>query len=335
MKIVFDAVEPGEEALYKEALTGHDLTFLNEPVRAPREDIREAEVFCLFVSSSATREIIDSMPNLKTIVARSMGYDHVDLAAAKERGITVQYVPAYGARTVAEFAFALILNLSRKAYAAYDRLREEGTTDVKDFEGFDLAGKTLGIIGTGKIGKNMARIAKGFDMQVVLCDAFPDEAFAKDMDSHYCTPEDLVAECDIVSIHVPLLPETKHMINAAVFAKFKPGSYLINTSRGGVVDTKALVEALKNGTVAGAGLDVIEGERALLDETALLDDEHKDVQEFQELVAAHALVDMPNVIVTPHIAFNSREAKREILDVTVQNITSFIAGSPQNTVKAS
>jgi D-lactate dehydrogenase len=334
MKIVFDAVEPGERELYQEALAGHELTFLDAPLRAPRNEAKDAEILCIFVSSSAHREIIDSMPNLKAIVARSMGYDHIDLAAAKERGIVVQSVPAYGARTVAEFAFALILALSRKAYAAYDRLRTEGTTDVKDFEGFDLAGKALGVVGTGKIGKNMARIAKGFDMQVHLCDAFPDEAFAKEMNAPYCSVEELVAKSDIVSIHVPLLPQTKHLINADILAKFKPGSYLINTSRGGVVDTKALVEAMKSGKLAGAGLDVIEGERALLDETSLLGTDHHDVEEFQELVAAHALVDMPNVIVTPHIAFNSREAKREILDITVKDILSSIAGTPENVVKS-
>lgn len=333
MQIAFDAVEVGEEALYRKAFPDHELTFLDAPLRSPHDDIHAAEILSVFVSSSVTRDIIDSMPKLKSIVARSMGFDHIDRAAAKERHITVQYVPAYGARTVAEFAFALILALSRKAYSAYDRLRTEGTTDVKDFEGFDLAGKTLGVVGTGKIGKNMVRIGKGFDMHVLLCDAMPDELFAKEVGCDYCSLEQLVAESDVVSLHVPLLPHTKHLINESVLAKFKRGSYLINTARGGVIDTKALVQALKNGTLAGAGLDVVEGERALLDETSLLGKDHNDVQEFQELVAAHALVDMPNVVMTPHIAFNSREAKREILDVTVKNILSFVTGAPENVVK--
>jgi D-lactate dehydrogenase len=334
MRILFDKTEPAEQALYREMLTGHELVFLDSPIRAVVPELATADILSVFVSSSVTKEMIAAAPALKCVVARSMGFDHIDRAACKERGIVVSYVPSYGTRTVAEFAFALLLALSRKAYAAYDRLRTDGTTDVKDFEGFDLAEKTIGVVGTGKIGKNMARIARGFDMTVILCDAYPDEAFSKEIGSSYCALEDLVSRCDVVSVHVPLMPQTQHLINADVLAKFKKGAYLINTSRGGIVDTRALVDALKNGQLGGAGLDVIEGERALMDETSLLSDEHKDVKEFQELVAAHALLDMPNVILTPHIAFNTREAKREIAETAAKDILAFVNGAPVNAIPA-
>lgn len=335
MRIVFDQVEPEARAVFEAALTGHELVFLDTAAdKATPDVLRDAEVLSIFVSSRTTAEMLANMPKLKLIVARSMGYDHIDVAAAQGKGIAVSTVPTYGVRTVAEFAFALILALSRKAYAAYDRLKQEGTTDVKHFEGFDLAGKTIGIVGTGNIGKNMVKIAKGFDMKVIASDARQDDAFAKEQGFEYKPLEALVAESDIVSLHVPYLPATHHLINAEILAKFKKGSYLINTARGAVVDTKALVLALKSEQLGGAGLDVVEGERTLFDELSLLSDEHQDINEFQQLVAAHMLLDMPNVVLTPHIAFNSKEAKKEINEVAAKNIMSFIAGTPQNILKS-
>jgi D-lactate dehydrogenase len=333
MKILFDATEPEEQTLYNEVLAGNDIRFLDTSLTTPQDDMKDAEVLSVFVSSTVSRAMIETMPNLKCIATRSMGFDHIDKEAAKERGIAVVYVPSYGTRTVAEFAFALILALSRKAYAAYDLLRSEGSVDVKRFEGFDLSGKTIGVVGTGKIGKNMARIAKGFNMNVLLCDTFHDDAFAQEIGCSYFSLDETVAQSDIVSLHVPLMPATKHMINAQILARFKRGSMLINTARGGLIETRALVEALNAGVLGSAGLDVIEGEKALFDEMSLLTGSHP-VTDFEELVAAHALVDMPNVIVTPHIAFNTREAKHEIASTTAQNIASFIGGTPQNTIPA-
>lgn len=335
MKILFDHTEDAERDVFNHALGGqHQLVFLDTPVCDAHEVAQhtDAEVLCVFVQSRVTKEVMDAMPNLTLVACRSMGYDHIDVAYAKQKGITVVNVPTYGVRTVAEFAFALILALSRKAYAAYDRLREEGTTDVKHFEGFDLAGKTIGIIGTGNIGKNVARIAQGFGMRILLSDVRPDAVFATEVHGTYVSNEDLVAQSDIVTVHVPYMPATHHLINEALFAHFKQGSYLINTARGGVVDTKALIAALNSGRLAGAGLDVVEGERALFDELSLLNDDHHDINEFQQLVAAHTLVDAPNVILTPHIAFNTREAKREITDTTVANIAAFLDSTPQHTV---
>ncbi len=332
MKIIFDAVDTETRATLEKELSEHQLAFPVSPLSESITSYADAEVLSVFVSTPVTAEYIQALPKLKHIAARSTGYDHIDLEAAKARGITVSNVPVYGARTVAEFTFALILGLSRKAYAAADRLRREGTTDVKDYEGFDLAGKTIGIVGTGNIGKNVARIASGLAMRIVAFDPRPDTAFAETTNCTYLSLEELVAQSDIVTLHVPHLPSTHHLIDAALLAKFKRGSFLINTSRGAIVDTPALIRALKAGSLAGAGLDVIEGERELLDEASLLSDDRHDIKEFQALVAAHMLVDMPQVIVTPHIAFNTKEAKREILMTTCENIKAFAARAPINIV---
>jgi D-lactate dehydrogenase len=335
MKILFDLTEAEERPVIEKELAGLQVVFLESPIHTP-DDLKEhadAEVLCVFVQSKVTKEVMSAMPNLKLVVCRSMGFDHVDGVTAKEKNVTVCNVPAYGVRTVAEFAFALLLALSRKAYAAYDRLKVDGTTDVKHFEGFDLAGKTIGIVGTGNIGKNMAKIARGFGMNVVAFDVFPDQNFAMDVACEYKKLEDVVAESDVVSIHVPYMKATHHLINAELLAKFKKGSYLINTARGAIVDTVALVNALKRGHLGGAGLDVIEGERELMDELSLLSDEHHDINEFKALVAAHAILELPNVVLTPHIAFNTKEAKREILHITLEDIKGFIAGKPQAVVK--
>lgn len=334
MKILFDHTEPEDKALLMERLSGHELVFLDTPITGAGDVAQhtDADVLSVFVQSRVTREVIDALPELKLVACRSMGFDHVHGQCVTERGITVVHVPAYGVRTVAEFAFALILALSRKAYAAYDRLREEGTTDVKHFEGFDLAGKTIGIIGTGNIGKNTARIARGFAMRVLLSDVHPDESFAQEVQGVYVSNEQLVSQSDVVSIHVPYMKATHHLVNEALLKQFKKGSYLINTARGGVVDTTALVMALKDGTLAGAGLDVVEGERELMDELSLLGDDHHDVNEFKALILAHALVDMPQVILTPHIAFNTKEAKKEITEITAENIIAFAEGAPLRVV---
>ncbi len=334
MHIVFDIMEAEERALYEAAFAGHQLTFLDTAITEETVVPADTELLSVFIASKVPATLLEKLPQLKFITTRSMGYDHIDVKAARARGVAVASVPSYGVRTVAEFTFALILALSRKVYDAYDRLRSEGTTDVKDFEGFDLAGQTIGIVGTGNIGRNVGRIAKGFGMHVMLYDPHHNHAFAQEVGAHYVELDELVMNSSIVSMHVPYMPATHHLVNEALLQKFKPGAYLINTSRGGIVDTKALVIALTEGRLAGAGLDVVEGERELLDEMSLLSNEHHDINQFQSLVAAHELLHMPNVILTPHIAFNTKNAKREIVDVTVCNIKDFLDGKPQNVIPA-
>lgn len=327
MKISYVGLDKEKEVLVKDELG--EVSFFNNI-----EEVEDTEILSVFINSVVTREIIEKLPSLKMIVTRSTGYDHVDIEAAREKGIMVTNVPSYGSRTVAEFTFALILALSRNAYASYDELRTEGKCDCLDhFEGFDLAGKKIGIIGTGAIGSNVAKIAVGFGMNVVAYDVYPDDAASLAIGFEYVSLDELVSESDIVSLHVPYCDDTHHLVNEDLLNKFKNTSYLINTARGEVVDTKALLSAINDKKIAGAGLDVLEGERTLGDELDLLDGKLKSIDDFKILLADHQLIDLPNVIVTPHIAFNTIEAKNEIQRVTIKNIESFINQEPINLIK--
>lgn len=335
MKIIFLETEGElEKEKIKRELSDYQLDFFDEDLSLENiSKISDSDIISTFIKTEFPKEIIEKLENTKLIATRSTGYDHIDLEATKKAGIAVANVPNYGSRTVAEYTFALILGLSRKSHAAYDRLREDGKTDIKDYEGFDLIGKTLGVIGVGNIGKNVIKIAKGFSMNVLAFDVHPEEEFAKEMDFKYETLENVLANSDIVTLHVPYIEQTHHLINEKNLKLMKKTAYLINTSRGEVVDTKALVNTLEDAEIAGAGLDVLEGERNLNEELDLLSEEINDINEFQILLADHKLIDMENVIVTPHIAFNTKEAKNEILETTIENIKSFINGQPKNIIQ--
>lgn len=334
MKIAYYNAQKEEKEYVQEKIgKEHKITFIEASLDEKNTNtIGDAEVVCIFVGSLISKEVIDKMPKVKLILTRSMGYNHIETAYAKKKGITVACVPKYGARTVAEFAFSLILALSRKTHSAYDELRTEGSVNVKEFEGFNLEGKTIGIIGTGNIGRNAIKIAKGFAMNVLAFDVYPDEKFAKESDFKYVKLDELLKKSDIVSIHVPLLPTTEHLIDKEKFKIMKDGAILINTARGGIIDTLAMVNALEDGKLSAAGLDVLEGERHLDDDLDMLDDEFDDVEDYKTLIADHKLIDMKNVIVTPHIAFNTKEAKQEIIDTTLENLKAFIKGKPINEV---
>jgi D-lactate dehydrogenase len=274
-----------------------------------------ADIIGVFVESKVNEAVIASFPNLKLIATLTTGFDHIDLKAAAARGIEVCSVPAYGENTVAEFAFALILGLSRKLCESRERIRDERLFTNDGLQGFDLSKKTIGVIGTGRIGKYAVRMAKGFDMDVVAYDVFHDDAFASQMGFPYVSLEDLLSRSDVITIHCPYLPSTRHLINRDNINKIKQGAYLINTARGAIVETAALIEALKTGRLGGAGIDVLEEE---------------DVMKKGDMDPVQELVSMPNVIVTPHNAFNTREAFRRILDTTVENIVGFATGKPVN-----
>lgn len=330
MKIaVFNASEKDRNEI-EAAFPSEEVSFFNGSIEDNIELIKDFEAISIFVGNPVSADAIKELPNLKLIVTRSTGFDHIDLEAAKEAGVVVLNVTSYGERTVAEFAFALIMTISRKVADAYDRLRRSGDTDVEHFEGFDLVNKKIGIVGTGKIGRNAARIAHGFGMQVLLFDIHEDPNFASEIDGRYLSLEELVAQSDIITIHVPYNDHTHHLINADLLSKFKKGSLLINTSRGAVVCTADLLEALKSGQIGGAGLDVVEGEEDFRDDLTLLLKETNDIEKFREIIAAHELVDMDNVIVTPHIAFNTREAKDQIVKKTIQNIKDYIEGNTES-----
>ncbi|MDP2598317.1 MAG: NAD(P)-dependent oxidoreductase [Candidatus Liptonbacteria bacterium] len=297
----------------------------------PTDD--DFDIAGIFMDSKIDETTIAALPNLKFIATLSTGYDHIDLEPAAARGIPVSSVPAYGENTVAEFAFALILALSRKICEARERVHNEGRFTTEGLVGFDLAGKTLGIVGTGRIGKHAVRMAKGFGMNVVAFDTYHDDEFAKEMGFSYASLEELLAQSDIVTIHCPYLPATHHIINKENIGLMKRGAYLINTARGGIVETEALVTALQSGALAGAGLDVIEEEGEMKDELALLNAGHPKEEELKTILLNHVLMKMPNVILTPHNAFNSKEALLRILDTTIDNIVAFMNGTPANVVR--
>jgi D-lactate dehydrogenase len=256
----------------------------------------------------------------------------VDLEECRRRRIVVCNVPTYGARTVAEFAFALLLALSRKLPRSIERVRVEGSFSAHGLRGFDLRGKMLGIVGTGHIGREVARIARGFEMHTLLYDVAPDASFAAETGAAYASLDDLLARSDVVTLHVPHLPATHHLVNRDRLFRMKPGALLINTARGGLVDTAALIEALHTGRLGGAALDVLEEEGAIREERELLLYGHPGESQLRAMLNRHTLTHMENVIVTPHSAFNTQEALEEILRVTAENIRSWLRGAPQNVV---
>ena len=321
MKVIYFAKEEWEEEYIKGKLPGFALV-------AP--DDAGAEVLSVFVNHPVDAAEMAKYPKLKLIATRSTGYDHIDIVEAKKRGVAVATVPAYGANTVAEFAFALLLALSRKVPEAHEQVTKTGSFSQEGLTGFDLAGKTMGVVGCGKIGQHTVRIANGFGMKVLVSDGHRDEAMAKELGFEYAELPELLGASDVVSLHVPYLPATHHLINLQNISLFKRGAYLINTARGAVVETAAIVKALQEGILAGAGLDVLEEEGDMQDEMKLLSGPHPKEEELKVVLQNHYLINHPRVIVTPHIAFDTTEAIRRILDTTIENIIAFAAGAAKN-----
>lgn len=334
MKIHYFSGEPWEEVYVRGKLPSDDIIFHDGPFSA-YVDLSDptADVLCTFIESPITEADMARFPSLKLIATRSTGFDNIDLAAAKAKGITVVNVPFYGENTVAEFAFALLLALSRRIIEADERVKS-GTFSPKDLRGFDLAGKTLGIVGCGHIGMHTAEMAHGFGMKLIGFELRPDLERGKALGLSYVPLPELLATADIVTLHLPYNPHTHHIINRENLATFKKGAYLINTARGALVDTDALVDALKSGILAGAALDVLEEEGDLAEPTALLSAPHPSEAALKTTLENHYLISHPRVIVTPHLAFNTQEAVERILDATVENIQQFEKGSPTNVVAA-
>ncbi len=328
MKITFFETPKHEEDLLKDLLKDHELVFTEEKLSLENITLAlDSEIISVFINSVLNQEILSKLPKLKYITTRSTGYDHIDINFAHSMGIEVSNVPAYGSSTVAEFAFALLLNLSRKIHLANEKLKEDADFSIYNFRGFDLYGKTIGIIGTGKIGKNMARMARGFNMKVIAYDLYPDLEFAKNNDITYKTFDEVIRESHVISLHAPYNKDNHHLINKEKISMMQKGIYLINTARGELIDTDALIWGLEEGIIAGAGLDVLEGERELKEELEILASEQRreKVNDYKTLFEDRVLINHKDVIVTPHIAFYSLEAEAEILNTTMNNINSFIA----------
>ncbi len=329
MKLAFYSAKDFDRGAFDDynARKGHEITYLAAHLNEESVGLAAGhDCVCVFVNDVLNAAVIDGLAALgvKLIAARSAGFNHIDLEAAKRNHIAVVRVPAYSPFAVAEHAVAMILTLNRKTHRAYTRVRE-GNFALDGLLGFDLHGKTIGVIGTGKIGQVFAKIMLGFGCEVLAYDVAPNFS-VREMGVSYQPLADVLRKSDIVSLHCPLLAATHHMINADTLAKMKPGAMLINTSRGGLVDTPAVIEALKSGHLGELGLDVYEEEAELFFEDL-------SSQVLQDDVFARLLT-FPNVLITGHQAFFTTEALQGIAMTTLDNVSEFeTTGDSKNRIR--
>jgi len=340
--------ESQEEEFFRAELGAvHELQFVDALVDAPSD----AEALSIFIHSQVTPEFLAAHPALRLIVTRSTTRDHIQLDACARRGIAVCTVgESYGDNTVPEHIFALMLAICRKLRAAME-VAGGRSFSYEALRGIELSGKTLGVIGTGRIGRQVLRLAKAFGMETIGFDSHRDPAAAASLGFRYVSFLRMLRVSHFISINVPLTANTYHLFNRDTFARCRRGLILINTARGAIIDTESLIEALDSGIVAGAGLDVLEDERVMRKRAAhilteqILERLHDSfapveplgndalrISEVRRLMHNNTIIGHPRVIVTPHIAFNSFEALARINRATVANINAWLSGAPQNLV---
>ncbi|KKQ96696.1 MAG: hypothetical protein A3C27_03090 [Candidatus Levybacteria bacterium RIFCSPHIGHO2_02_FULL_39_36] len=330
MKIVGFELQDWEQEYLKKKFSGAlDISLYSDKLSLENlENAQDADGIVIFIYSKLDRDILDKMPKLKFITTMSTGFDHIDIEECKRRNIVVSTVPSYGENTVAEHTFALIFAISRRIIESHERVRE-GNFSPTGLTGFDLFGKTLGVIGVGNIGRHVVRIAKGVGMEVLGYEKHENPKVAEQLGFRFVDLDTLLSESDVITLHLPLLPETEHFLNEAKFEKMKKGVVIINTSRGAIIDTRALIGALDCGKVGACGLDVLEGEPLLHEEKELFSKRLKK-EDIMVALEDRMLFERPNVLITPHNAFNSREALMRILKTTEENIYGFLSGNPKN-----
>lgn len=321
MKVKFFEIKNWEADYFKSKLEKHQLFFSPKPLNSsnlPTE--KDFDSISVFTDSKIDSTVINHFPNLKLITTRTTGTDHIDKETAKTKNISVKNVPTYGENTVAEFTFALLLSLSRKIIDSSLRVKNKGNFTSDGLQGFDLAGKKIGVIGTGHIGQHVIKIANGFGMKVIGFDAVLDQALENQLNFQYHDFNYLLQNSDVITLHVPYLPTTHHLINVNNINLIKKGSILINTARGSIVETAAIVKALNEGILSGVGLDVLEEETELKNVRQLILEGNLDDEDLKTLLSNHILIDMDNVIITPHNAYDTKEALIRILNTTIENI---------------
>jgi len=328
MRVLFFSSQTYDQDSFTHVTAPHGLALHFQQARLSADTAALAsghEVVCAFINDDLSAAVLERLAagGTRLIALRSAGYNHVDLAAAKRLGLSVVRVPAYSPHAVAEHAVALILALNRRLHRAYNRTRE-GNFSLHGLTGFDLHGKTVGVIGTGQIGAAFARIMAGFGCQLLAYDPYPNPELLA-LGARYLELPELLAQAQIISLHCPLTEQTRHLINARSLAQLQPGAMLINTGRGALIDTPALIEALKDGQLGYLGLDVYE------EEAQLFFEDRSDLPLQDDVLAR--LLTFPNVIVTAHQAFLTREALAAIAETTLDNITRWAAGNPQNLVE--
>ena len=332
-KIAFFELEQWEKDYFQKKLKNCELKFIDDHLTEKNVNrIKDVDAVGVFIYSVVDKKILNKLSNLKLIVTLSTGFDHIDLKECKKRKVTVCNVPHYGENTVAEHTFALILDLTRKIHKAYERTIR-GNFSLDGLRGTDLQGKTIGIVGVGSIGKHVVRIAKGFEMKVIAFDKFKNLKLAKKLGFKYVSFDYLLKNSDIITLHVPYNKSTHHLINKKAISKMKKGTIIINTARGGIIETSALLEGLQYGKIAGAGLDVLEEECFIKEEKQILSKHFLKECDLKTVLQNHILLKQENVIITPHNAFNSWEALHRILATTILNINSFLKKKPVNIIK--
>jgi D-lactate dehydrogenase len=338
MKYVISIVdiEDAWEAEYLKGSLKHpaEIKSFNETADLVLDKIKDTVILSTFINSRIDKRVIDSLPELKLITTRSTGFDHIDVEYVRFKGIAVSNVPTYGENTVAEHTFALILSLARNLKKAHSKV-SEGDFSIKDLIGFDLKGKTIGVVGTGHIGLRVIKMAGGFGMKILAFDPMQNQFLSEVLAFKYVDMGTLLSQSDIITLHAPYNKKTHHLINKDNVELIKKGAILINTARGGLVDTVALTLALDKKILSGAGLDVLEGEDVILEEKQLLMRRKKELynpEKLQLMLRNGFLLQRENVVFTPHIGFYSKEALQRILDTTIHNIVSFMDGAAVNIV---
>jgi D-lactate dehydrogenase len=349
MKIYFVEPELSDIPVFEEALGEHELSFVEYD-----SDVEpDCEILSVYIHSKIDGAFLNQHPRLKFITTRSAGYDHIDVAECARRGVAVANAAGADANTVAEHTFMLILALARRLY----EVREANKKPVFHYEALravDLKDKTLGVIGTGRIGLHVVHIALAFRMKVMAYEPHRPSLMAEILGVRYVSFDELLRESHVITLHAPLTDETFHMLDRAAFAKCRDGVIIINTARGALIDTDSLVEALDSGRVAGAGLDVLEEESVMrkeadkiiadqiidrlknqspFDEAAMKDPSR--LKQFEEVMRDQRLLNRPDVVFTPHVAFNSVEAVARINAITAENIRAFLKGEAVNLVHGS
>jgi len=327
MKVAFFGVKEEEKEFIQNNLQGEEIYLSNKALNSehlPSEN--DFDIISVFVDSRVTKDVLDYFPNLKMVNTRSTGFDHIDLKTCKEKNIIVTYVPGYGDNTVAEYAFGLLLNLTRKIYWAIDQIKEAENFSLEGLQGIDLKGKILGVIGTGRIGKEAIKIGNGFGMIIYAYDPYPDYNFALAYNVKYVSLEELLKNSDCITIHCPLNSSSKNLINVGNISLLKGNIYLVNTARGGIVETKAIIKGLESGKLAGVALDVLEEETETKDEVEFLMKDSQKTDELKAILENHILMKHPRVLISPHNAFNSKEALLRILKTSIDTIQSFAVG---------
>lgn len=294
----------------------HEMLFFEESLNKKTTHLaKDFQAVCVFVTDKIDKDCIEKLArlNIKAIVLRSAGFNNVDMQVAKSNNIKVLRVPAYSPQAIAEHAIAMILTLNRKTHKAYNQVRENNFS-LQNLMGFNLYGKTIGVVGTGKIGRAFCNIMLGFGCKIIAYDIKENETMMQ-KGVHYKTFDELLSKSDIISIHCPLTSKTNHLFNKSAFKKVKKGVMIINTSRGGIINSKDAIVALKKEQIGYLGLDVYENEANLFfkdrSQTIIQDD------------VFERLLSFPNVLITPHQAFYTQEAVTEIAKITIKNFTDF------------